>query len=63
MTIWMMIGLDEVALPLAVADTATELGRIVGVSRNNICSRIWHDKKLGRRPRYIKVVCEDDGGE
>jgi hypothetical protein len=56
-----MVSRDPVSLPLAVADTAEELGKIVGVTKNNIMSTIWHDKKAGRDPKYIKVVCDDEG--
>lgn len=61
MTIWLMVSRDTLSLPLAVADTAEELGRIVGVTKNNIMSTICHDRKAGRDPKYIKVVCEDEG--
>ena len=34
--IWMAVTADEYEHPIAVADTAEELGRMIGVSRNTI---------------------------
>ena len=37
--VWVAYGKDRARLPIAVADTAGELARIVGVKRNNIESQ------------------------
>ncbi len=47
-SIWMAVTTDRLELPLAVADTARELGEMLGVSQNAICSRLCkgHSGKL-----------------
>lgn len=60
MAIWMQVTLDEYELPLAVADSATELARLIGVTKNAVCTGVYHAKK-GGRSRYVKVEEEDDG--
>ena len=58
--IWMMVTMDEYELPLAVAESAGELAKKVGVDKNTIMSCVSHVRK-GRktRSRYVKVEIED----
>ena len=60
MTLWLCVDLDNNELPLVVADTATELSQILGVSVNTIHSCVCHSKKSGYRSRYVKVEVEDE---
>ena len=57
---WLAVTTDEYELPLAVADTARELGNMMGLSHNTIevcaCRGISGSQK-GRR--YIKVPREE----
>ena len=60
MTIWLAITTDELELPIAVADTARELGKIVGKTENLICKTVNNyssgkikDKK--KKCPYVKV--------
>ena len=47
---------DEFELPLAIADTKSELARIVGVSPNTIASAISAVKHgRAKRSRYIYI--------
>jgi hypothetical protein len=58
--LWLCVTADEYELPLAVADTARELGKMVGLSRNTIevCAyRGISGSQKGRR--YIKVPREE----
>lgn len=59
--LYMLITKDELELPLAVADSPSELSRMIGVSSNTIKSSISHAKRKGKWCRYIKVKVEDDG--
>ena len=54
--LWMAVTADEYELPLAVADTARELGEIYGLKAKTIVSaefRKVSGKGLGRK--YVKV--------
>lgn len=48
---------DKYELPIAVADTAEELARMLGITANRIYSVISKTKKYGYRyPKYRRVV-------
>lgn len=53
--LYMMLSSDEYELPVAVAESPTELARITGTTRSNILSSISHGYK-----RFCKVEVEDD---
>lgn len=62
-TVWMEVTQDKYELPVAVADTARELGKIRGVSKNCIISTISHCKKGNtKKSKYIKVEIPDEMG-
>lgn len=56
--IWMAVTPDKYELPVAVADSAIELGKKLGVSKNTIYSCISHAKKNGYKSVYVKVVID-----
>lgn len=58
--LWLLVSQDEYELPLAVADSATELARMVGTTQNNISSTITHQAERGAKSKYIKVKVIDD---
>lgn len=64
MKVWMRITNDEYELPIAVANSAAELGRICGTNANAIRSAISHVKH-GRKPftSFICVEIDDKEGE
>lgn len=48
---------DKYELPIAVADTAEELARMIGTTANRIYSVISKTKKYGyEHPKYRRVV-------
>ena len=57
---WMAVEADEYELPLAVADTAEELGRMVGLKKNSIIDSVLKNRN-GREKgeKYIKVRREE----
>lgn len=65
--IWMEVTRDKYSLPVAVADTATELARICGVKKDTIHAAISHRKLhkpreeagTGSYKRYIRVEIEE----
>lgn len=65
-TMWMKVTKDKYELPLAVADTAGQLARLLGISQETIYST-YHsaeaERKKGRKVKckYVKVVFDDDG--
>lgn len=56
--IWMAVTPDKYELPVAVADTARELGNTLGVKENTIHSCISNAKKKGYKSIYVKVVID-----
>lgn len=57
----MEVTQDKYELPVAVADSAVELSRIVGATVNNIRSSAHH-KSHGKqkRSRFVRVEAEDE---
>lgn len=57
----MLVTQDKYQLPLAVAASSTELGRILGVSRVAIDSYIVHSYRNKQKlPKYIRVYLDDE---
>lgn len=54
MIVWLAITTDELELPIAVADTARELGKIIGKTENAIFKTVEH-YKFGKNKR--KKIC------
>lgn len=68
MTVYMLVTADKYELPLAVRDTAAEIGELIGrlkfevfsaISRKNVSQ----EKYNGHRFRIIKVVIDDEEDE
>lgn len=59
MTLWMEVTMDDLELPVIVADSLRELARKAGKSPNNIASGRYHARIRGHRQRYVKVEVED----
>lgn len=51
--LWLAVTPDELELPMAVADTATELSRMLG-SNNNLVSKIYCEHNKGKLKRWTK---------
>lgn len=64
MKLYLLITLDEYELPLAVADTPTELAEMTGYKRSSIKSSISKYEK-GLRPNcpFRRIVVEDEEKE
>lgn len=58
--LYMQITQDELELPLAVADSSEELGRMIGKSGNAVISAIVNAKKNGYRSQYVKVPIQEE---
>lgn len=59
--LWMVVEADEYELPLAVADTARELGNLLGLSKHVVESRV--SKKCNGRISgvvFLKVPKEKE---
>ena len=60
-TVWMAVTRDKYQLPYAVADSAEELGRIIGKNMNAIYSAVSHSKTRGAKwCGYVKVEVDDE---
>lgn len=57
--VFMMITKDRYELPLAVADTRRELGRMLGVSPITIANSITRAGNNGQKSQYIRVDFPD----
>lgn len=55
--LWLAVETDEYELPLAVTDTARELGEIYGIKKDSIIDMVSKGKsgKISGR-KFIKVV-------
>lgn len=58
--VYMEVTKDEYELPVAVADSVTELARLVGIGKSGVSKGISYAEKYGARCKYVKVVLEDD---
>lgn len=63
MTVYMEVTMDELELPLAIADSLKELAAMKKMPQNSISSIMCHARANGHRCRYIKVEIEDDEDE
>ena len=57
--IWMKITKDEYELPVAVADTAVELAKMVCVPVDSIYSATSRRRNHGDKSGYVKVEVEE----
>ena len=58
--IWLAVTADEYELPLAVADSARELGKMVGLSHNTIEVNAWRNVSgIHKGRKFIKVPREE----
>lgn len=61
MIIYMCVTSDKYELPIAIADTASELARIMDTTTNNIYSCISRSNTNKRKnSRFKKVVIDDE---
>lgn len=60
MDVWIKVSADEYELPVAIADTPSELARLCGTTANTISST-WSHYQKGRieHPSYVKVRLEE----
>jgi hypothetical protein len=56
----MKVSRDKYELPEAVAESANELARILGITENAIYCRMSQAKKFGYRSRFVKVVIDEE---
>lgn len=57
----MAVTADEYELPIAVANSPSELGKMVGVSENTVSSAISHNQNGKTRGyKFIMVIVEDE---
>ena len=55
--LWLCVEADEYELPLAVCDTAEELGRLFGIKKNSVIDAVSKQRN-GRENgyKYVKVI-------
>lgn len=58
--IYLKVSDDLYELPLAVANSPTELAKICNTTTNRINSAISHSIKKGKRSQYVKVVIPEE---
>ena len=55
--LWLAVTADEYELPIAVADTAKELGKIFGVSADTVMTSIHYGSSgVAKGYKYAKVL-------
>lgn len=57
--VFMMVTKDKYELPLAVADTRRELGKMLSVSPVTIANSITRARNNGQKSQYIRVDFSD----
>ena len=57
--LWMKITKDEYELPVAVAETAAELARMLNVSVDTIYSATSRRRNRGDKTAFVKVEVEE----
>ena len=60
MMLYVKVSEDEYELPEAVAESRTELSRMLGYSKNYATNAINRAKKNGRKPKVVAVEVDDD---
>ena len=63
MTLWLYVSDDKYELPLAVADSACNLAKKLGIKTNTIQAAMSRAKRFGYKCRYIKVVVDESEEE
>ena len=59
--IWMKVTRDKYELPVAVANTASELARIVGTTKNAVVSSVSHLEHGHKKySSYVRIRLEDE---
>ena len=59
--VWMAVSQDELSLPVAIADTAKELAKILGTTENNVKSSDSKFKHgVYKNSRYIAVRIDEE---
>lgn len=61
--VYMMITKDKFELPLAIADSAEELAKMVGVLPSGVYSGARNVQKGKRKSKYIRVLIDKGEGE
>ena len=60
MDVWIKVSADKYELPVAIADTPSELARLCGTTANTISSTWSHYKKGNiKKSSYVKVRLEE----
>lgn len=62
MTLYMKVSNDEYELPEAVAGSANELARMLGVTENAIYCGICRGKS-GSKSSFVRVIIDDEEEE
>jgi ribosomal protein L7Ae-like RNA K-turn-binding protein len=57
--LYLKVTRDKYELPLAVAEGATELAEMCGVTTNAVISGIWKEKRKGIRSCYKRIEIEE----
>ena len=60
MTLWMAVTNDEYELPIAVANTCSELAEMIGINPYSIRKHRWWCKTNGVKCQYHKIEVDDD---
>lgn len=59
MVLYLKVTNDRYRLPVAVAESASELSRLTGKKKTSILSVISHARKDGKESLYIRVEVDD----
>lgn len=61
MTLYLAVSADKYELPIAVADSACELGRMLGLGRGTVISHISKVRQGGlKKQKYFRIEIDDE---
>lgn len=60
MTLWMAVTADKYELPITVADTGLELGRMLGISSSAITHAMQRGYGKRAKQRYLKIEVQEE---
>lgn len=60
---YMEITRDKYELPVAVAESMTELANMCGVKVSTICHSVNRKNKQKVPHKYVRVLMDDEGGD
>lgn len=60
MTVYMAVSKDRFELPIAIADSAVELARMLGVNEHTVYKSVWLAETKGKYSKYLRLELNEE---